>query len=121
MNEEIRKKAEKIMENQNVCYAYFYPNNGGKRQEFVFEMNPENIANFLGMHFLDASKIILTDVLDSLILDTFGGFINYCCDQQLNIKIVNLLIPIQCGEKEAEKFPMITMEEWNEYGNSFGF
>ena len=51
-------------------YAYLYPNGGGAEKEFVFEMTPGNIAAFIGAHQMDAQKIILTDFIDLLILDT---------------------------------------------------
>lgn len=53
-------------------YAYLYPSDGGNRQEFVFDMTPENIANFIGGHLEDAEKIVLTDMLDRLILESKG-------------------------------------------------
>ena len=58
---------------EHAGYAYIYPLDGGARQEYVLEMTPENIANFIGAHQYDAEKIILTEMLDNLILDTAGG------------------------------------------------
>ena len=115
MDKKLKKKVEKILARGKVGYAYFYPNDGSERQEFVFNMKPENIANFVGGHFLDASKIILTDQTDRLILDTYGGFINCCPDKRLRAEVVNLLAPIQMSGGDAEEFPMITRDEYEEY------
>lgn len=116
MDEKLREKVEKVIEEGNVGYAYFYPSDGSGLQEFVFSMKPENIANFLGSHYLDASKMILTDIADRLILDTFGGFINCCPDQKLCAEVVNRLAPIQMGDAEVSEFPMITRDEYDAYG-----
>lgn len=75
----MKRKEQTIVEKEipgreHAGYAYIYPLDGGARQEYVLEMTPENIANFIGAHQYDAEKIILTDMLDNLILDTAAGF-----------------------------------------------
>ena len=118
MNEEDRKAVETILENSEGCigYAYLYPSDGGERKEIVFEMTPENIAQFIGAHPYDAEKIILTDLCDRLILETAGGFIDRCPDQELCQQILPILAPIQMGETEAKDFPYISRELFDEYG-----
>lgn len=115
MKQEDIKKVEQATDGFYVGYAYLYPNDGSARQEYVFDMTPENIANFLGSHQFDAEKMILTDMMDRLILDTAGGFINNCPDQERCRNIVSLLAPIQMGEKEAAEFPMITRDMYEQY------
>lgn len=115
MKQEDIEKVEQAIDGFYVGYAYLYPNDGGERQEYVFDMVPENIANFLGSHQSDAEKIILTDMLDRLILDTAGGFINNCPNQELCKNIIPLLTSIQMGEKEAVEFPMVTRELYDQY------
>ena len=77
MAEKEKSMVEKILDTERAGYAYFYPRGGGNRQEFFISTTPENMANFLGSHFYDAEKMIITDMVDRLILDTYGGFINY--------------------------------------------
>lgn len=84
---------EEILGKSHAGYAYIYPFDGS-RQEYVFDMTPEHIANFLGAHQFDAEKIILTDMLDRLILNTIGGFIDQCPDRELCRQIIPLLAPI---------------------------
>ncbi len=115
MKQEDIEKVEQAIDGFNVGYAYLYPNDDSARQEYVFDMMPENIANFLGSHQFDAEKIVLTDMLDRLILDTTGGFINNCPNQELCKNIITLLAPIQIGEKEATEFPMVTRELYEQY------
>ena len=117
----MNKKDQKIIEDEilgkaHAGYAYIY-SLSGNRQEYVFDMTPEHIANFLGAHQFDAEKIVLTDMLDRLILNTIGGFIDQCPDQDLCRRIVPLLAPIQMGETEAKEIPMVTMDSFNEYCN----
>ena len=116
MDEKLREKVEKIMEDGNVGYAYLYLNNSVLGEGFVFSMTPENIANFLGSHFLEARKMILTDLSDRLILDTYGGFVDHCQDKELLVKILDTLVPIQRGMEKAQEFPIVTRDEYDEYG-----
>lgn len=99
----------------NIGYAYLYPSDGSERKEFFFDMTPHNIANFLGQHQFDAEKIVLTDVVDRLILDTFGGFINQCPNQELCRQIIPILAPIQMGEAEAQGIPMVSRDAFDDY------
>lgn len=114
MKKKDMKQVKKVMDGFHVGYAYLYSYDGGN-QEFVFDMTPENIANFIGSHYFDAEKMILTDMQDRLILNTIGGFIDYCPDQDLCRKILPNLLVIQRGEVEAAKFPIVTREMFEEY------
>ena len=118
MNEEDRKAVESMLENSNgrIGYAYLYPSGGGERQEIVFEMTPGNMAQFIGAHPYDVEKIILTDLCDRLILETSGGFIDRCPNQELCQQIIQILAPIQMGKCEARDFPHISRELFDEYG-----
>lgn len=116
MDEKLKGKVEEIMDEGNVGYAYLYPSSGMAREEFVFSMTPENIANFLGSHFLEARKMILTDLADRLILDTYGGFIDHCQDRKLLSEILAILAPIQMGKTKPAEFSIITRDEYDAYG-----
>lgn len=99
---------KEILGREHVGYAYIYPLDGRARQEYVLEMTPENIANFIGAHKYDAEKIILTDMLDNLILDTVGGFIMNCPNQILCDRILPLLAPIQMGRRRAKEISVVS-------------
>lgn len=98
MKKEDMKQVEKVLDTELVGYAFLYPSGSGARKEYMISTTPENLANFLGSHFMDAEKMIVTDMCDRLILDTFGGFINNCPNQKLCGEIVAKLAPIQMGE-----------------------
>ncbi|MEY8331223.1 hypothetical protein AALB81_18195 [Lachnospiraceae bacterium 48-33] len=118
MKQEDIEKVEKMLYDSDgyMGYAYLYPIDGGERKEFVFEMTPDNIANFLGAHQEDVEKIILTDLADRLILDTIGGFIDRCPNQELCRQIIHVLAPIQMGEEEAKEIPIVNRETYDAYG-----
>lgn len=115
MTEKEKEAVEQVMEGYRVGYAYLYPMEGIERQEYVFDMTPENIANFIGSHLYDTQKIILTNMLDRLILNTAGGFIDSCPNQELCKQVVAALTPIQMGDSEAEEFPIVTREQYDRY------
>lgn len=69
------------------------------RQTFYFEKSSANIANFIILHQENTDHIILTDLADRFILDTFGGFINHCPDQTFLQEVLKELVPMQAGEK----------------------
>ena len=107
MKKEDMEQVGKVLDTERVGYAFLYPCDGGARKEYMISTTPENLANFLGSHFMDAEKMIVTDMCDRLILDTFGGFINNCPNQKLCGEIVAKLAPIQMGETEAGEVIMV--------------
>ena len=115
MTEKEKEAVERVMEGFHVGYAYLYPVEGIERQEYVFDMTPGNIANFIGNHLYDVQKIVLTDMMDRLILDTAGGFIENCPNQELCRQVVASLAPLQMGDSEPEEFPIVTREQYDRY------
>lgn len=115
MRKEDTEMIEKIMDSQKVGYAYFYPSNGGNREEFMISTSVENIANYLGSHLYDAKKIIITDMVDRLILDTFGGFVNNCPDQEFCKELIPHLAPIQMGDKEVGEILQVSRDAADAY------
>lgn len=83
----------------------------GDRQEYYFENSPSSIASFIMLKKENADKIALTDMLDRLVLDTYGEFINYCPDQKLLQEITKELVPMQLGDKEPAEIPIASAEE----------
>jgi hypothetical protein len=93
--------------------GYVYPHDG-YRSEYWFENTASNIANFI-MHHTDAREIILTDVMDNLILNTIGEFIDRCPDQAQLQQILPYLIPMQQRETQPQDFPVATDAEVEAY------
>ena len=103
---------EELLESENMAMGYVYY--GDQCTEYMFHNTPENIAYFLGSR-PTATKMVVTDALDRLILDTVGNFIDRCPDQELLEEIKKTLIPIQTGEAEAKPLFCPTMDEVDEY------
>ena len=99
MRAEEKNMVERIMNTETMGYAYEYPYGGGARKEYMLALTPENLANFIGARGYDAKKIVITDVLDRLIVNTCMGMLDICPDQKLCGRIIKYLAPIQLGEK----------------------
>lgn len=113
----MQKEALAELLKKELILGYVYGLDGG-RQEYYFEKSPSSIASFIMLKKENADKIVLTDTLDRLILDTYGEFINRCPDQKLLQEITAELVPLQLGDKEPLNIPIASMEEvqafWNE-------
>ena len=65
----------------NIIRGYVYQD--GKRKEYWFDGEPQNIASFLMLHG-EADRVVLTDMMDMLVLNTYTdyltkyGYIDYC-------------------------------------------
>ena len=96
-------------------YDYLYPRGEEMRKEYLISTTPENLANFIGSHFTDAGKMVITDVMDRLIVDTVGGFLDTCPDQKLCRELIGRLAPIQMGEQEPGEILAVDREMSEEY------
>lgn len=105
------KEALNELLGKDLVIGYVYGYDGG-RQAFCFENSTCNIANFIMLHREHIEKMILTDLADRLILNTFGEFINCCPDQELLQEILKDLIPMQMGEKEPTDILSASEEEF---------
>lgn len=94
-----------------IGYVYGYD---GERQAFYFEKSPANIANFIMWHWEGADRMVLTDQMDQLILNTFGQFINRCPDQAFLQEVLKELVPLQMGEKEPTEIMVANENEFQE-------
>lgn len=108
------KRALSQLLKKDLIIGYVYGLEG-QRQEYYFENSPSNIASFIMLKKEHADKMILTDMLDKLVLDTFGEFINRCSDQKLLQEITKELVPMQLGEKEPVSILMVSFEEAQAY------
>lgn len=115
MKAEDKRMVERIMGTGTMGYAYEYPYGGGARKEYMLALTPENLANFIGARGCEAEKIIITDIADRLVVNTMFGMLDVCPDQKLCRRIVQHLLPIQMGEKEAGKVLAVDRNVSNQY------
>lgn len=52
MKKEEEEMLERIFDTETIGYACLYPAGGGMRQESLVAATPENLANYIGSHFL---------------------------------------------------------------------
>lgn len=113
----MKKEALAELLSKELIIGHVYGYNVGQ-QCFYFENSSSNIANFIMLHKENASEIVLTDMLDRMVLNTFGEFINRCPDQNLLQEILKDLIPMQMGEKEPVSISFASDKEaqafWDE-------
>lgn len=115
MEQKLSEMVEKIMDTERMGYAYLYPLDGGERKEYLLSTVPENMANFIGSHFEDVQKIIITDCMDRLIVNTIGGFLDTCPDQKLCQELIGYLAPIQMDGVEPGEILAIDREASEQY------
>lgn len=118
MKKETIEMMDRIMDSERMGYAYLYPNDGSERKEYLISTTLQNMANFIGSHPYDAEKMIITDMCDRLLLDTAGGFLDNCPNQDLCRELIPLLAPIQMGEKEAGDLLILDRIEADAYFNA---
>ena len=109
---------ETLSQNYNLAYGYVYHNEG--RSEYCFENKPEYLASFIMRH-PEADRIIITDTLDCLILNTIGTFVDRCPDQGLLQEILKTLLPMQLDSVQPLDFPCVALDEFNDYCNAKDF
>lgn len=106
---------ETILRTGMVGYAHVYPLGGELPQTYVFSVTPENMGNFIGKHGRNCHKIVMTDRMDMLILDTYCGLIDKCPDKQLLHDVLQYLMPIQFRQAEPKVFPIISRDAYDRY------
>lgn len=115
MSPQDKQMIESIMDTDTMGYAYVYPRENGAREEYMLALTAENLANLIGRKGTDASKIIVTDVLDRLVISAKSGILDVCPDQTLCREVIGYLAPIQMGEQEAGELLSVNREVAEEY------
>lgn len=98
---------------KDLVIGYVYGHTG-ECQVFYFEKSPVNIASFIMKHWEGTDRIVLTNQIDKLLLNTFGQFINQCPDQAFLQKVLKELLPMQMGEKEPDDILVANEKEFQE-------
>lgn len=115
MTQEDRKMVQDILDTESMGYACVYPRDGRNRKEYMISLSAGNLADFIGTYGLEADKIVITDVLDRLVVNTQMWFLDTCPDQQLCRELLASLAPIQLGEREPGQPLAVSRESADEY------
>ncbi len=107
---------ERIMDTETMGYAYEYPYGGGRQKRIYVGTDPRRTWQILSVREdMMLKKIVITDVLDRLIVNTCMGMLDVCPDQKLCGRIIEYLAPIQLGEKEAGEILAVERNVADEY------
>lgn len=94
----------KIVESADFLFGYA---NGDR---VMISNTAEQISAFIVKHRFD--KVVITDFLDTLLIETASGFIQYCIHQDyLRTTLLPVLVPMQKGEVVVEFVPFQSEEE----------
>lgn len=107
----MKKELPNELLEKDLIIGYVYGYDGGC-QVFYFEKSLANVANFIMLHREQADHMILTDLADRLILNTFGEFINHCPNQEFLQEVLKELVPMQMGEKEPIEIVATSEDEF---------
>lgn len=108
------KQMQSLLDSPYATLGYVYRHQS--REVYWFEGTSKNIAAFL-MKFSDADRMILTDPMDMLVLNTIGAFIDTCPNQNQLSQILEHLVPMQMGDSKPKDFFCPTADEVNAFCN----
>lgn len=109
----MKKESLNELLEKDLVIGNIYGYDGG-RQVFYFEKSPANTANFIMLHRENADHMVLSDLADRLILNTFGEFINRCPNQEFLQEVLKELVPMQMGEKEPTEIIAASEDEFQQ-------
>ncbi len=81
----------------------------------MIALTPENLANLIEGKKADASKIIVTDALNRLIMTGNSGRVDICQDRKLGREPLCYLEPIQMEEQKARTVLAVRKEVAGKY------
>jgi hypothetical protein len=84
---------------ENTVYGYLYDDNDMHGDPYLFEGTPRNIASFVTSN-QDCPKIVITDMMDQLLVETSGGFLMQTRDNEYCQSILKELVPMQMDGAE---------------------
>lgn len=84
-----------------------------RRSTLWFKGTAENIASFI-ISNRTAERIVITDALDRLVLDTYGELLDTCPDSNLRSTIMKHLLPMQMNKVAPLAIPYFTTVEMNQ-------
>lgn len=104
-----------IMDTETVGYAYIYSQNKDTGEDYMIALTPENLANLIEGKKADASKIIVTDALNRLIMTANSGRVDICQARKLGRETLCYLEPIRMEEQKARTVLAMRKEAAEEY------
>ena len=82
--------------------GYVYRKDGMHSQPLLLDSSPENIAVFIA-RAASTPKLVITDMLDLLVINTIGNFIDKCENYNYLQEVLKYLLPLQENPNNALK------------------
>ena len=82
---------ERIMDSENMGYAYLYPADGGETKSYLVSTQPRSIAAFVNCYKQEDMRIVITDMAERPIIEVHGAKIEKCTAPKLENAIVDRL------------------------------
>lgn len=87
----------KLVQSSDFVFGY------AKGDRVMVANTAEQISAFIMKHRFE--NVVITDFLDTLLIETSMGFLQYCINQDyLRTTLLPVLVPMQRGEVEAPEF-----------------
>ena len=116
MTEETVKMMKDIMDTEQVGYAYVYPFHDSARQEYYISTRPDHLADFIAEKGWEASKILVTDIVDRPVVSTRMCYLDQCMlGEAQRQELLEHLLPLQMKEKEPGTLLAVERSAVEEY------
>lgn len=115
MTQDDMEMIEKIMDSENMGYAYLYPADGSETKSYLVSTQPRSIAAFVNCYKQADMRIVITDMAERSIIEVYGAKIEKCADSKLESAIADSLSLGGHCENQRERIPAVPKEAADQY------
>ena len=114
LTEEERKQLFQAIPGFDAGFLEVIPVDRYHSKQYILDLTVENIAGILRSWKGKSRKIIMTDMMDRVILETEGDNIIQCAKPKLKEQVLSLLSAAEAGEAVLpEQIPMAPKSLWD--------
>ena len=106
---------EKIMDSENMGYAYLYPADGGEMKSYLVSTRPRSIAAFINCYKQKNMRIVITDMAERPMIEVRGAKIEKCADSKLKNVLADILSSGRHCEKQREEALAVPKDAADQY------
>ena len=115
MTQDDMEMIEKIMDSENMGYAYLYPADGGETKSYLVSTQPRSIAALVNCYKQEDMRIVITDMAERSIIEVHGAKIEKCADSKLESAIADRLSSGRHCEKQREEALAVSKDAADQY------
>mgnify|MGYP005757512293 FL=1 len=115
MTQDDMEMIEKIMDSENMGYAYLYPAGGGETKSYLVSIRPRSIAAFVNCYKQADMRIVITDMAERPMIEVHGAKIVKCADSKLESAIADSLSSGRHCEKQREEALAVSKDAADQY------